>query len=106
MRRGMVLLLVLSPPSSLLNSHAFRVLVEGAEAAYLASSGVYAAVEGGPVSGEIARLARRGVVYVSREDLLERGVKLDMLIDGVKMPRNFYLAFVEHAFKSGKVVVL
>jgi len=102
----MILMLILSPPHSLSHSEVFKLLAPRAVALYLASSGVYAAVRGNPVEGLVSELAKRGEVKVSREDLGVRGLTIDDLIDGVRIPRDFYGDFVEMALRAKKVVVL
>ncbi len=102
----MILILSLSPPYCLSHSEVFKLLAPRAVALYLASSGVYAAVRGNPVEGLVSELAKRGEVKVSREDLDVRGLSIDDLIDGVKIPRDFYGDFVENVLRVKKVVVL
>jgi len=102
----MILILALSPPYYLSYSEAFKLFASKAVALYLASSGVYAAVRGNPVEHLVSKLAKRGEVKVSREDLRVRGLRIDDLIEGVKIPRDFYGNFVEKALCMKKVLVL
>ncbi len=102
----MVLILALSPPYYLSYSELFKLFVPRAVALYLASSGVYATVRGNPLEGLVSELAKRDKVKVSWEDLSARGLKVDDLIEGVKIPRDFYGDFVERALRVKKVLVL
>jgi len=102
----MVLILALSPPHYLSYSEVFKLFASKAVALYLASSGVYAAVRDNPVERLVSELAKRGEVKVSREDLSARGLRVNDLIEGVKIPRDFYGDFVENALRLKKVLVL
>jgi sulfur relay protein TusB/DsrH len=102
----MVLILALSPPHRLSHSELFKLFAPRAVALYLASSGVYAAMRRNPLEELVSELAKRGEVKVSREDLSARGLSVDYLIEGIRIPRDFYGDFVEGALRVKKVLVL
>ncbi|MEM0319857.1 MAG: DsrH/TusB family sulfur metabolism protein [Candidatus Nezhaarchaeales archaeon] len=102
----MLLVLALSSPQRLACNELFRILARKTIALYLASSGVYAAIRGNQIDNLVIEVIERGEVKVSLEDLKVRGLGIEMLIDGVKIPRDFYGDFVEKALQVKKVVVL
>jgi len=101
----MTIILVLNPPWQLAYSDSFKLLAEHAKVIYLASSGVYAAIRGNPLEKLISKVVKNGEVKASRDDLKHRGISVDLLIEGIKIPRDFYGDFIDACLEKKRIVI-
>jgi len=86
-------IVILTKPSSNQAATTLLKILEHAEKVWLyaCGDGVYSIINASPLSNTIRIIIRKeGFVYASREDMEARGITIDLIIEGVRIPKDFY----------------
>ncbi|MGP3703490.1 MAG: DsrH/TusB family sulfur metabolism protein [Candidatus Bathyarchaeota archaeon] len=73
---------------------------------FACGDGVYSIIEVNPLSNIIHNILKKGgIIYASREDMDARGVTFNLVIEGVRIPRDFYGMLIHTIMKEENILV-